>query len=160
MRIATDIFLGAMVLAGCITFGHQVGIAAEIAGTDPGRAPTGVVASQGDLVKEADGTELRMAYFPSLDRLRMLVLHAPRQFTRWEAKLTAVADGKTFAEYHGPLPMPASGQTLTAPAIEDGVYAVGVSLIAPDGACTANSAGSSSENGSSGNGRRWDAIGW
>ena len=41
--------------------------------TDPGRAPTGAVTQPGDLLKEADGTEFRFAYFPSSNRLRLLV---------------------------------------------------------------------------------------
>jgi hypothetical protein len=37
-----------------------------------------------NLLKEDDGTEFRFGVFPSLNRLRLMVLSPPPQFNRWE----------------------------------------------------------------------------
>ncbi len=58
---------------------------------DPGRAPTGVVTDAKGLLVEADGLEFRFSYFPSLDRLRVLALRAPRQFVEWDAAFSPPA---------------------------------------------------------------------
>lgn len=55
--------------------------------TNAGRAPTGTVTNPGDLLKEPDGVEFRFSYFPSSDRLRLLVLRPPQQFTKWEVSV-------------------------------------------------------------------------
>lgn len=100
--------------------------------TDPGRAPTGEVTKPGDLLKEADGTEFRFSYLPSLNRLRLLVLGPPKQFTRWEAVLTPAGKADVLAQAGGELPCPKAGQTLETPPLSDGVYAVTLALTGPD----------------------------
>ena len=45
--------------------------------TDPVHAAADDVVAPKNLLKEADGLEFRFSYFPSLDRLRLLVLGAP-----------------------------------------------------------------------------------
>ncbi len=104
----------------CLLLGLLTAAPAE--GADPGRAPTGAVTNPGDLFKEANGTEFRFSYFPSLDRLRLLVLRSPREFTRWE--ITLRREGKSDALTHGAgtLPMPAAVETLKTPSLDDVTY--------------------------------------
>jgi hypothetical protein len=101
--------------------------------TDPGRAPTGSVTSPGDLLKEADGLELRFGYFPSADKLRLLMLRVPAAFTRWEARLLKLPASEPLRRWEGTLPFPKAGATLSTPPLGEGTYAVVVSLVSKDG---------------------------
>ena len=85
------------------------------------------------MFKEADGTEFRFSYFPSLDQLRLLVLRSPREFTNWE--ITLRREGKSDALMHGAgtLPMPAAGETLKTPSLDDGTYELTFTLVAAGG---------------------------
>ena len=100
---------------------------------DPGRAPTGKITNPSDLFKEPDGTEFRFSYFPSLDRLRLLVLHPPQQFTRWESMLRKTGQEGVLVRHEGPLPMPASGMTLPTPPLDEGTYEITLTLVTADG---------------------------
>jgi hypothetical protein len=101
--------------------------------TDPGRAPTGTVTHPGDLLKEPDGTEFRFGYYPSHNRLRLLVLrHAP-SFSRWGLALRKQGAAAVLASHGGPLPFPAGGATLEVPPLADGRYELTLSLAADDG---------------------------
>ncbi|MDY0170327.1 MAG: DUF6067 family protein [Thermoguttaceae bacterium] len=86
-----------------------------------------------DVMKEADGTDFRFAYYPSLDRLRLLVLAPQQQFEKWELRLSAAGQTAGLAQSSGPLPMPACGATLEVPPLEAGDYELHLSLIAGDG---------------------------
>jgi hypothetical protein len=91
-------------------------------------------ASPGDILREADGSEFRFAYFPSQDRLRLLVLRPPRPFTKWEAVLYGRGQGKPLARAGGALPMPKAGETMATPSLEDGTCEIALTLSAPAGA--------------------------
>ena len=101
--------------------------------TDPGRAPTGVITNPGDLLKEADGTEFRFSYFPSYDRLRVLVLCPPNAFTNWSAVLTAAGKNDPLKRFEGRLPMAATGVTVQAPPLADGAYEIALTLTGTNG---------------------------
>ena len=107
--------------------------AARSADADPARAPTGEVSKPGDLLKEADGTELRFGYLPSYHQLRLLVLRPPQQFTKWEVVLSMAGKGDAVTRGEGALPMPKAGQTLSTPPLDDGTYEVRFALVAADG---------------------------
>ncbi len=87
-----------------------------------------------DVMKEADGTDFRFAYYPSLDRLRFLVLTPPPRFERWELKLCAAGRAAELARAADRLPFAASGETLAVPPLDTGNYELHLSLIAGDGA--------------------------
>jgi hypothetical protein len=103
--------------------------AAEI---PPGRAPTAPNTKPGDLLKEPDGLELRFGYFPTANKLRLLVLQADL-FTRWEARLSKPPSKEVLRQWDGPLPFPKAGLTLDAPALDEGTYVLAVTLVAKDG---------------------------
>jgi len=86
-----------------------------------------------NVLKEADGLELRFGYYPSADKLRLLVLHARQDFERWEAQVSNSPASKALAEWMGELPMPKAGVTLDVPVLDDGIYALRVELVAKDG---------------------------
>jgi len=98
-----------------------------------GGAPAGEAIKPGDLLKEADGAELRFGYFPSASKLRLLALRVPEAFTRWEARLSKPPADAPLRQWDGPLPFPKAGVTLDAPALDDGVYALAVTLVSKDG---------------------------
>ena len=101
--------------------------------TDPGRAPTGAITQPGDLLKEADGAEFRFSYFPSSDRLRLLVLCQPNTFTNWSAVLTADGKSDPLKRCEGSLPMAAVGVTVLAPPLAEGTYAITLTLVGSGG---------------------------
>jgi hypothetical protein len=117
----------------CLTLAVVISAAAA-AESDPGRAPTGQATSPGDLLKESDATELRFGYFPSLDRVRLLVLRAPEQFVKWEAVLAATGKGGVLARSEGVLPFAKAGETIPTPPLDEGTYEIRLALIARDGA--------------------------
>ena len=119
-------------LATCLALRAYV-LPAAAQETDPGRAPTGVITRPGDLLKEADGTEFRFAYFPSSDRLRLLVLQKTPAFSRWDVALRRKGDDRVLSRYGGALPMPTAGETVSAPMLDEGVYELTLNLTAPDG---------------------------
>ena len=100
--------------------------------TDPARAPTGAVTDPKALLREADGTEFRFSYFPSLDRLRLLLLRAPGQFVEWEAVLSPQGRSEVLARRAGKLPMASAGKTMPVPPLDDGTYEITLTLIARD----------------------------
>lgn len=100
---------------------------------DPGRAPTGVVTNPGDLLKEPDGTEFRFSYFPSSDRLRLVVLRAPETWTRWEVAVSPETGSQVLARGSGALPFAMAGETLPLPALGEGAYRVRLTLSDRDG---------------------------
>ena len=103
--------------------------------TDPGRAPTGVVTHPGDLLKEEDGTEFRFAYFPSSNRLRLLVLCPTNAYTAWSAALASAGTvAAPLKRYSGALPMPPAGTTVEAPPLKDGTYELALTLTGNHGA--------------------------
>jgi hypothetical protein len=106
---------------------------ARSAESDAGRAPTGEAVKPGDLLKEADGLELRFAYFPSAGKLRLLVLRAPAEFVRWEAQLSRPPSGEPLCRWQGTLPFAKAGETLAAPQLGEGTYALAVALLSKDG---------------------------
>ena len=106
------------------------GFAAE---TDAARAPTGEVTDPKGLLADADGTEFRFSYFPSLDRIRLLVLHTPPQFVRWEIEIAAEGRHDVLVRGEGKLPMTSAGETIATPSLGDGTYEVRMTLIARDG---------------------------
>ena len=87
-----------------------------------------------DVMKQADGTDFRFAYYPSLDKLRFLVLGPPVEFERWELRLSASCQQARLAHADGSLPFRAGGETLEVPPLEAGDYELHLSLIAGDGA--------------------------
>ena len=95
--------------------------------------PTGGVTNPGNLLKEADGMEFRFSYFPSMDRLRLLVLQASKRFTKWEASLRRVGSSDVLTRYQGALPMPPIGETVQTPPLADGRYELALALVANDG---------------------------
>lgn len=101
--------------------------------TDPGRAPTGVITQPGDLLKEADGTEFRFSYFPSSNRMRLLVLQQTTNYADWALALRRKGDPPVLSRHSGRLPMPASGETLSLPPLADATYELALSLTAKDG---------------------------
>jgi len=101
--------------------------------SDPGRAPTGRVTEPADLFKEPDGLELRFGYFPSASRIRLLVLHTPDVFTRWEARLSKSPSNVFLRQWDGPLPSPKAGVTLDIPALGEGTYLLAVTMVSKDG---------------------------
>lgn len=103
--------------------------AAEI---PPERLPTAPNAKPGDLLKEPDGLELRFGYFPTANRLRLLILQADL-FTRWEARLSKPPSKEVLRQWDGPLPFPKAGLTLDAPPLDEGTYFLAVTLVAEDG---------------------------
>ena len=119
-------------LATCVALRVYV-LPAAAQETDPGRAPTGVITRPGDLLKEADGTEFRFAYFPSSDQLRLLVLQKTPAFSRWDVALRRKGDDRVLSRYSGALPMPAAGETVSVPTLDEGVYELTLNLTAPDG---------------------------
>ncbi len=87
-----------------------------------------------DVLREADGTEFRFAYYPLQHRLRCLLLTPPPEVERWELKVRAVGGTVDLAQADGRLPFPASGQTLELPPLDEGDYEVELGLIAANGA--------------------------
>lgn len=87
-----------------------------------------------DVLKEADGTEFRFAYYPSLDRVRFLVLTPPPQFEHWELKLAAAGQSTSLAACRGRLPFRSCGETLAVPPLDEGDYELRLSLSGADGA--------------------------
>ena len=85
-----------------------------------------------DLLKEDDGTEFRFGVFPSLDRLRLMVLRPPAPFGKWEVVLST-RQGAELARCGGDLPFPKSGETMKTPPLAAGSYDVRLVLTAPDG---------------------------
>ena len=120
------------IAALCLSF---VVVVAGMAGeaVDPGRAPSGGITNPGDLFKEADGTEFRFSYFPSFDRLRLLVLPSSKQFIRWEMTLCMVGKTDVLIRHEGELPMPAAGETVSTPPLADGAYELTLTLITAEG---------------------------
>jgi hypothetical protein len=88
----------------------------------------------GDVLKDPDGAEFRFAYYPSLNRLRLLVLRPPAPFTKWEAVLSTKGKSDVLARSEGTLPFPKAGVTVQVPPLEAGEYDVAMSLVAADGA--------------------------
>jgi hypothetical protein len=85
-----------------------------------------------DLLKEDDGLEFRFGVYPSLDRLRLMVLRPPAAFKRWEV-LLSTRGGAELARCGGDLPFPKSGETMKTPPLAAGAYDVQLVLSAPDG---------------------------
>ncbi len=85
-----------------------------------------------DLLKEDDGTEFRFGVFPSLDRLRLMVLRPPPAFRRWEVILSTRA-GAELARCGGDLPFAKAGETMKTPPLAAGAYDLRLVLSAPDG---------------------------
>ncbi len=77
----------ALILFAALLALPLVAAAARAGESNPARATTGEISNPGDLLKEADGREFRFSYFPSWNRLRLLVLRPPQQFTKWEVLL-------------------------------------------------------------------------
>ena len=100
---------------------------------DPGRAPTGAITNAGDLFKEADGTEFRFSYYPSANRLRLLTLRSPRQYTQWTCLLRVAGKSDVLTRYEGKLPMLAAGETRETPSLADGTYELTFTLISANG---------------------------
>lgn len=115
-------------LAGCLAVVD--GAAGE---NTPAGTATNAVTKPGDLLKEPDGLELRFGYFPSFDKLRLLVLRTPDAFTGWEARLSKPPLKETLRQWEGPLPFPKAGLTLDAPSLDEGSYMLAVTLVARDG---------------------------
>jgi hypothetical protein len=111
-----------LVLAFCVS----------TARSDPVRAAADDVVEPKNLLKEADGLEFRFSYFPSLDRLRLLVLGVPRQFVKWEVTVSPQGKREVLAQSEGRLPFASAGQTIPVPALGDGVYEIKLTLIASD----------------------------
>ena len=103
--------------------------AAEI---QPERPPTAPNPKPGDLLKEPDGLELRFGYFPTANKLRLLILQADL-FTRWEARLSKPPSKEVLRQWDGSLPFPKAGLTLETPALNEGTYSLAVTLAAKDG---------------------------
>jgi hypothetical protein len=101
--------------------------------TDPARAPTGAITSPGNLLKEPDGTEFRFSYFPSADRMRLLILQNAQAFSHWDLALRPKGENTVLSRFAGSLPMPASGETVGVPALADGTYELALCLTAADG---------------------------
>ena len=101
--------------------------------TDPGRAPTGVITKPGDILKEADGVELRFSYFPSSNQMRLLLLQPASKFSSWNVVLTRKGTTQKLAQYGGKLPMPAAGETVSVPSLDDAIYELTMVLAAIDG---------------------------
>jgi len=99
---------------------------------NPASVAAGTVVEPKDLLKEADGLEFRFSYFPSLDRLRLLVLGAPGQFVKWEVALSRRGKSEVLARCEGKLPFSDAGETIRVPALGDGTYEVKLALIASD----------------------------
>ena len=117
----------------CLLLGAMmVGVSAQE--TNPGRAPTGVDVKPGSRPKEADGLELRFSYFPSLNRLRLLVLRPPTEYKTWSATIGTLGQVGIAAQSKGAFPMPAAGETLTLPPLPDGTYELVFTLVRGDGA--------------------------
>ena len=102
--------------------------------TDPARAPTGAATDPKGLLREADGMEFRFSYFPSLDRLRLLVLRAPGKFVAREVVLSPLGRSEVLARRAGKLPMANAGETMPAPPLGDGTYEVTLTLTARNAA--------------------------
>lgn len=124
-----------VVLALAVTAAHREPLSAQ--------QPADAVAPRtpSDVLKEADGTEFRFAYYPSLNRLRFLVLTPPPTYETWELTVTESGERTVLAHAEGRLPFRACGETLditatTRPASDATVHAydVHLSLIARDGA--------------------------
>ena len=126
------VFLGKMGLAACLSLllAGTITVAQE---TDPGRRRRARSPTPAICCKEADGMEFRFSYFPSLDRLRLLVLRPPQQFSQWECVLRPAGKGDVLKRYEGKLPMPAAGETLETPPLDDGTYEITLTLVAADG---------------------------
>ena len=71
--------LPSLFLGICIGF-VALALSADAQEADTGRTPAGTIANPDKRLKEADGTEFRFAYYPSLDRVRFLVLTPSPQF--------------------------------------------------------------------------------
>jgi hypothetical protein len=121
-----------LVLAACLALSGNV-LPAVAQDADPGRAPTGEITNPGDLLKEPDGTEFRFSYFPSLNRLRVLVLQKTPAFTRWELALRRTGEAAVLGQHSGTLPSPASGETVSVPDLQAGSYSLALTLGAEDG---------------------------
>lgn len=119
-------------LAACLVLAVRA-LPAAAQETDPGRAPTGAITNPGDLLKEADGTEFRFGYFPSSSRLRLLAVQKTASFTQWELALSRAGEAPALSRHSGSLPMPASGETLSVPPLEEGTYALALTLASADG---------------------------
>ena len=103
------------------------------AGSAAQEAQPAVPRQPADVLKEADGTEFRFAYYPSLQRVRLLVLTPPPQFEKWEVKLAAAGQAAGLASCGGRLPFRSCGETLEVPPLDAGDYELQLSLIAADG---------------------------
>ena len=79
------------------------------------RGPTAAVIEPKNLLKEGDGLEFRFSYFPSLDRLRLLVLGCAAQFVKWEAVLSPQGKSEVLARREGKLPFADAGETIRVP---------------------------------------------
>lgn len=101
--------------------------------TNPGRAPTGTITNPGDLLKEADGTEFRFSYFPSSSQLRLLVLQKAPAFSQWTLALRCKGKDPVLSRHSGRFPLPAQGETVSIPPLEEGVYELTLALSATDG---------------------------
>jgi len=101
--------------------------------TDQGRAPTGVITKPGDLLKETDGVEFRFSYFPSSNKMRLLVLQPASKFSNWNVILTRKGTDNALAQHCGKLPMPIAGETVGVPSLDDGIYELTLALAATDG---------------------------
>ena len=77
--------------------------------------------------------EFRFSYFPSTDRLRLLVLQSPKQFTKWEMSLRMAGQADVVTRREGGLPMSAAGETLRTPPLADGAYEITLALVSGDG---------------------------
>ncbi len=104
------------------------------AGLSGQEAKPGTPRKPADVLREADGTEFRFAYYPSLDRVRFLVLTPSPQFEQWELKLTAAGQGTSLADCRGRLPFRPCGETLAVPPLDEGDYELRLSLSGADGA--------------------------
>ena len=109
-----------------------VGLLAAFAAEEKKAVPAAVQKPE-DVLKEPDGTEFRLAYFPSWNRLRFIVLSPPAQFQKWELQLTAAGKTDVLARAAGQLPFSKAGQTLEIPTLAEGTYAVTLMLVATDG---------------------------
>ena len=120
------------ILAVCFTLVARV-LPTGAQETDAGRAPTGAITNPSELLKEADGTEFRFSYFPSSNRLRLLVLQKTQAFTQWDLALRCKGKDRILTHHSGSLPMSTAGETVGVPPLDEGAYDLTLNLATADG---------------------------
>ncbi len=124
--------LPSLFLGICIGFVALV-LSAEDQEADTGRTPAGTIANPDKRLKEADGTEFRFSYFPSFNRLRLLVLQETPAFTQWKVTLRRKGGDNVLSSHNGTLPMPVAGETVRIPPLDEGSYELTLILTSLDG---------------------------